>query len=125
MSFEAFTGTLVLGITFTGWILGQTEIAASGGTIVGLITQFGGLGLAVWLVYQHTTVTIPSMQKEHRQERQAAWADFKAEIDAKRKEYLESLERLTVLHTTQSRELHEEVLQSIRENACKARPGIG
>jgi hypothetical protein len=125
MTFEAFTGTLALTISFAGWVLGQSEIAASSGSIVGLITQFGGLGLAVWLVYQHTTVTIPSMQREHREERQIAWADFKAEIDAKRKEYLESLQRLTEIHTAQSRELHEEVLQSIKENACKAKNLIG
>ena len=121
MTFEAVTGALVLSISLAGWFIGQTEVAVSGGSIVGLITQFGGLGLAVWLVYQHTTVTIPNMQKEHRAERQAAWVDYKAEIDTKRKEYLESLERLTEVHATQSRELHAQLMQSIKDNACKAK----
>jgi hypothetical protein len=121
MTFEGITGFLVLTISLTGWFIGQTEIASAGGSIVGLITQFGGLGLAVWLVYQHTTVTIPSMQKEHREERQAAWINFKAEIDDRRKEYLSSLEQVTTTHTIQSRELHEQVLQSIKDGACKSK----
>jgi hypothetical protein len=92
-----------------------------GGGIVSLLTQFGGLGLAVWLVYYHTTVTYPNMQREHREERQAALMQFKAEIDLKRTEYLESLEKLTVQYTTELHERRLEIIKAIEANGCKAK----
>lgn len=92
-----------------------------GGGIVSLLTQFGGLGLAVWLVYYHTTVTYPQMRKEHREEREAALLAFKAEIDLKRKEYLESLEKLTVQYTTELHERRLEIIKAIETNGCKAK----
>lgn len=106
MTGEAITGTISLLMTLTGFTLAQVD-SSMGGAIVGLVTQFGGLGLAVWLVYQHTTVTIPNMQKEHREERQAALLQFKEQLDEQRKEYLESLCELTSV---------------IKENGCKAKP---
>jgi hypothetical protein len=121
MTFEAMTGSVSVALTMAGWAIGQAEVGSVGGSIVGLITQFGGLGLAVWLVYQHTTVTIPQMQKEHREERQAALLEFKAEIDLKRKEYLESLQKLTTEYTTELHERRLEIIQAIKDNACRAK----
>jgi hypothetical protein len=121
MTVEAIGGSIALAISFGGWMLGQTEVGAMGGGIVSLLTQFGGLGLAVWLVYYHTTVTYPNMQKEHREERQAALLQFKAEIDLKRTEYLASLDNLTKQYTTELHERRLEIIKAIETNGCKAK----
>jgi len=62
-------------------ILGQLEFPA--GSIAGMITQFGGLGLAVWLAYHHTTVVIPNLQKSHREERKEDLLMFKEALKEK------------------------------------------
>ena len=121
MTAEAISGAAALALSLTGWIIGQAEVAAMGGSIVGLITQFGGLGLAVWLVYQHTTVTIPSMHKEHREEREKALMEFKTELDAKRREYLDSLDNLTKQYTTELHDRRSEIIQAIKDNGCRAK----
>jgi hypothetical protein len=122
MHLETIAGAAAMAITGIGFMIGQAEVAAAGSGIIGLITQFGGLGLAVWLAYQHTTVTIPNMQKEHREERIATAAIFKAELDLKRAEYLQSLDVLTKQYTQELHERRTEIIAAIRESACKVKP---
>ena len=80
-----------------------------GGPLLSILTQFGGLGLAVWLVYYHTTITIPNMQKEHRSEREAAIKEFKEELDVKRIEYLASIKELSHEFTLELESRRQEV----------------
>lgn len=121
MTFESIAGVASIAITMTGWFIGQAEVGSMGGSIVALVTQFGGLGLAVWLVYQHTTVTIPNLQKEHREERQAALIHFKEQIESQRSEYLQSLKELTDEYKVELKERRQEIIQAIRDNSCKAK----
>ncbi len=44
-----------------------------------LIPHFGGLAFAVWLVIHHTTVTMPGILKDHKEERLEVIAEFKKE----------------------------------------------
>jgi hypothetical protein len=70
-------------------LLAQIETPGIG--IAALITQFGGLGFAIWLVYYHTTKTIPEMMREHREERAENEARWVSTLDAKRREYMEEM----------------------------------
>lgn len=95
---EVLAGIGTITLPFLGWVIAQADpgtlpalnIPAS---VTGLITQAGGLGLAVWLVYHHTTVTIPGMQRLHAEERTAAQALFAKVLDEKREEYFREIER--------------------------------
>jgi hypothetical protein len=79
-------------VTISGWLIAQAELPSMPSSINGLITQVGGLGLAVWLVYHHTTVTIPNMQKLHAEERTASQRGFERVLDEKRAEYFKELQ---------------------------------
>lgn len=75
-------------------MLAQVEIPVSPAmTISQLVSQFGGLGLAVWLVIHHTMITIPSMQKSHAEERRELFASFQKTLDEKRKDYAAEIDR--------------------------------
>ncbi len=90
----AAIGSLVLSIG--GWFIGQVELPAIPSLpngVTSILSQMGGLGLAVWLVYHHTTVTIPSMQRMHSEERTASQHSFEKILDEKRTEYFREIER--------------------------------
>lgn len=84
-------------------ILGTLSLAVSGFSVLAqatvpdawtsILTQFGGLGLAVWLVIHHTTITIPRMQKDYKEERMEMLKEFEASLIEKRKAYQEELVR--------------------------------
>jgi len=93
MKFEAMAGIGSLAATIGGWALAQAEVTSIPSNVSGLITQAGGLGLAVWLVYHHTTITIPNMQKLHAEERTASQRGFERVLDEKRAEYFKELEK--------------------------------
>jgi hypothetical protein len=101
---EATLGTSSLVVTAFGAIVGQLD-PSLGGAFVSVVTQFGGLGLAIWLVYIHTTKTIPDLQREHREEREAAIAQFTGELERKRQEYTASLNAMCV-------ECHQKMMTS-------------
>lgn len=84
--FEIALGVCSLMMTVVG------QIDASTFPIERLVTQFGGLGLAVWLVIHHTMVTIPNMQKQHQEERAATLAQFEKMFEEKRKAYQAQLD---------------------------------
>lgn len=105
---EMLLGTLSLVAPALG-LLAQTNDVTGTWNVAGLVTQFGGLGFAVWLVYYHTTKTIPDLQREHRQEREAIQAKWLATLETKRVEYIaemkaqrdsfeKALERITCRH---------------------------
>lgn len=112
----------------TELVLGFLSIFASGAayfaqadalpTWAQLIPHFGGLAFAVWLVIHHTTVTMPNVLKEHRQEREAMLNSFKEEraealvefhrvLDEKRQTYQQLLDA----QSKQFAELLKEVTQ--------------
>lgn len=78
------------------------------GGLVDLLSQFGGLGLAVWLVYRHTTVTIPNMQIEHRKEREAA-----------EEKHSKTLEKLTASHIEALDRKRQEYLAALPKVVCR------
>ena len=103
--------------TTTAGVLAQIDPAMGAG-IVGIVTQFGGLGLAVWLVYYHTTVTVPKMQEEYKSERLAMALQHKLEMDEKRKDYFEHINKLAAQHHADLDQRRVEVLNAIRQLPC-------
>lgn len=90
---ESALGIGSFALTLAGWAIAQVDVPAIPTNVGGLITQAGGLGLAVWLVYHHTTITIPNMQKLHSEERTASQKGFEKILDDKRQEYFKEIER--------------------------------
>jgi hypothetical protein len=97
---EHILGGAALLMTLFG-IIAQVEVPTAW---QGILTQFGGLGLAVWLVIHHTMVTIPNSQKEFREERQAilkahqeeraeTLAAFNKTLEEKRLAYVAEVDR--------------------------------
>ena len=86
LTLSALAGMLSL---FKYATLGQAETAG----IPALVTQFGGLGLAIWLVIHHTMITIPTMQKLHREERTQDLELFKQTLNEKLLEHSAELDR--------------------------------
>lgn len=92
---EIVMGAASAVVVFVGSLLSQT--AQTDPTLnpwVGIVTQFGGLGLAIYLVIHHTTRTIPDMQKDHRTERQELVTAFSARCDKQETCFRESLEKI-------------------------------
>lgn len=85
----------------------ETISPLSGGTIMNLLSQFGGLGLAVWLVIRHTTVTIPALQKEHREEREVA-AKVHAEV----------IQKLVLAHNEELDRRRAEFTSILEKTSC-------
>jgi hypothetical protein len=69
----------------------QASVPASA-SIVEILGQLGGFGIAVWLVIHHTMVTIPRMTKEHREERAEILARFEKNLEEKRLDYQRELQ---------------------------------
>jgi hypothetical protein len=59
-----------------------------------ILTQCGGIGLAVWLVILHTTKTIPKMQDDHRAERAEMVKAFQDRCDRQEKCFSDSLDKI-------------------------------
>jgi hypothetical protein len=78
------------------------------GGIMGLLSQFGGVGLAVWLVIHHTTKVIPTMQKEFREERESLQTHHTAAI-----------ELLTGRHIKEMENRREDFKQMLEQVSCK------
>ena len=110
---EAILATGSMGLTYAGWLIAQAAVdpVAIAPTLPSLLSSVGGLGLAVWLVYYHTTVVMPNMQKLHAEERMQMQVQFNKTLDEKRVDYF--------------REIHEQRQQFaeiIEKVSCKARP---
>ncbi len=67
-------------LAFAIFPIGQVEALHAIQPLIELLKQFGGLGLALWLVWYHTTKSIPNAQKESREERAQDREDHKAEL---------------------------------------------
>lgn len=83
-------------VLFVGSLLSQVAQTESPSLDpwIGIVTQFGGLGLAIYLVVHHTTKTIPDMQRDHRAERQEMVAAFNARCDKQETCFREALEKI-------------------------------
>ena len=111
-------GALVVTLLGKLWSVSQVD-PSIGGTFVGIVTQFGGLGLAVWLVYYHTTTTVPGMQKDFRDERTRLMELHKQEIDEKRKEYFLQLDKMAEQFKRDLEAERGEFLEALRSSACR------
>lgn len=103
---ELVLGTLSL-ITSGLSILAQAAVPDAWTSV---LTQFGGLGLAVWLVIHHTTITIPRMQKDYKDERLEMLKEFENALVEKRQAY----------HAEIARQ-REEFADSLKLNICQYR----
>jgi hypothetical protein len=101
---ESFLGSIALLFSVGGVIIGQTSIVPIDG-LVTIITQIGGPGLAVWLVYYHTTVTTPNMQKEFREERQKLVEAHTEQLIEKREAFQQQLETLLLDHKEEMKQI--------------------
>jgi hypothetical protein len=111
-------GAIVVTIIGKLWAMAQVD-PSIGGTFVGIITQFGGLGLAVWLVYYHTTTTVPSMQRDFKDERTKLLEMHKLEIDEKRREYFAQLDKMAEQFKRDLEAERGEFLEALRSSACR------
>jgi hypothetical protein len=93
MKMEALAGIGSIAMTFAGWFIAQADPQTIPSNVSAIITQAGGLGLAVWLVYHHTTITIPTMQRLHAEERATSQAGFQKVLDEKRIEYFREIDK--------------------------------
>ena len=93
---EIIMGAASALVLFVGSLLSQAAqtAPASLDPWVGVVTQFGGLGLAIYLVIHHTTRTIPDMQRDHPTERQELVAAFNARCDKQEACFREALEKI-------------------------------
>lgn len=120
-----FAGERTLGIgaliaTLIGKLFTLAQVDPSiGGTFIGIVTQFGGLGLAVWLVYYHTTTTVPQMQREFKEERQRLLELHKAETDQQKQDYFEQMNKLSAQHREDLDSERREFLEALKNNQCK------
>ena len=90
---ESVLGTASLGIAISNAILAQAGVPHLDG-LLSIITSIGGPGLAVWLVYYHTTTTIPNAQKEFREERAEILAAYEKQMDQKREDFKRDIEAI-------------------------------
>lgn len=94
---EIAVGAMSALVWSIGYVLSQvaqSEPANLGISVTGLVTQFGGLGLAIWLVILHTTRTIPKMQEDHRAERTEMIKAFQDRCDKQETCFRESLDKI-------------------------------
>lgn len=105
VSLAAASLTATLGYNLTHMFAQATPASAS---LVEILGQLGGFGIAVWLVIHHTMVTIPRMTKEHREERAEIIATFQKTLAEKREDYKKELA-----------EQRAEVAQMLERTACK------
>lgn len=108
---ESFLGTSSLAITLGHAILSQVSVPQLDG-LLSIITQVGGPGLAVWLVYYHTTVTIPNAQKEFRLERSEMIAAHATQLSEKRQAFQTQIQELLNSHK-------EEMQMIVEKSFCK------
>lgn len=110
---EVVIGVGALIVSGVGAVLAQAD-PALGSSLMSILTQFGGLGLAVWLAYYHTTVTIPTLHKQHKEERIESIKLFTEQLDTKRREYLAALKELADEHKADLERWKEELNEAIR-----------
>jgi hypothetical protein len=115
---ESFLGSVALLSSFGGVIIAQTSIVPIDG-LVTIIAQIGGPGLAVWLVYYHTTVTTPNMQKEFREERQRLSEIHTIQLSEKREAFQKQLEKILMEHREELLEHKEEMKQIVSMAYCR------
>lgn len=101
---ETELGLGITSILFSGLsFLAQSETLP---TWAQLIPHFGGLAFAVWLVIHHTTVTMPGILKDHKEERLEIINEFKKErlealaefhkmLEAREKQFAEMLKEVS------------------------------
>jgi len=110
----------ILGISSLGLIVGHAIIAQAGipqlDGLLSIITSVGGPGLAVWLVYYHTTVTIPNAQKEFRAERAELLAEYSRQVNERREAYQNQIQDMLNNHQI-------EINRVIEKSYCKFQAG--
>lgn len=90
--------------------IGQAEALGLFQPFMELLKQFGGLGLAIWLVWWHTTKTIPRMQEEAKQDRKELNEQHKNEMLRSEEQHKAEIEQLQVTFK-----------ESIQRMACQYR----
>jgi len=110
---ESLLGTSSLAVTIGHAILGQIPNVPLDG-LLSIITQVGGPGLAVWLVYYHTTVTIPNAQREFRQERAELVAAHAAQLIDRREAFQSQIQNMLNEH-------REEMHSIVEKSFCRYR----
>jgi len=85
-------------------VLAQID-PTTGSIFTGALTQFGGLGLAVWLAYHNTTVVIPNLQKSFKEERLEIQRMHNEELERKRVDFKEQINQQQIYHNEQLEEL--------------------
>jgi hypothetical protein len=88
--------------------IGQVEGLAIVQPLIELLKQFGGLGLAIWLVWWHTTRTFPKMLDESKQERKELNEQHRIEMG-----------RLELLHRSEIEQLQSTFKESIQRMSCQ------
>lgn len=129
---EEIIGIGSLIVSGVGFLIAQTTpiIPATGINVTEFIFQFGGLGLAVWLVIHHTTITIPNLDKrnreereaileQHKLEREAALKTFKEELDLNRQEYMTVIKELTKEYSDELAHRRGEILEALKRSECR------
>lgn len=108
---ETILGASTLVVTLAGTMLSQVQLPGLDG-LLPIITQIGGPGLAVWLVYYHTTTTIPNAQKEFRLERAELVAAHAKQLNDKTEAFKIQLKELLEAHK-------EEIENLISKSYCR------
>ena len=108
---EHLIGTTSLTLTIGHAIVGQVGLPQLDG-LLSIITQVGGPGLAVWLVYYHTTVTIPNAQKEFRLERAEMITAHANQLSERREAFQTQIQDLLNSHK-------EEMQLIVEKSFCK------
>lgn len=133
MFVEELIGAGAMVVSGLGYIVAQVTPAVPNLpdlNITELVFQFGGLGLAVWLVIRHTTVTIPSLEEryrkeretlldQHKTEREASLKLFKDELDMKRQEYMQAIKELTKEYSDELAHRRGEILEALKRSECR------
>ena len=112
---EAILGTSSIAVIAGHAILAQVSVHQLDG-LLSVITSVGGPGLAVWLVYYHTTVTIPNAQKEFRAERAELLAEYTKQVNERRDIFQSQIQELLTDHK-------EEMGRIVEKSYCKYQTG--
>jgi hypothetical protein len=115
---QALIGTASLVFSVAGSMIGQIDGSAATG-FVGIVSQFGGLGLAVWLVYHHTTVSMPNKEKEYKEERLLTLELHTKQLEDMRRDFLLEHKHVAEKFAADVQQEREKFLQAFRSAECR------
>lgn len=103
-------GHFLFNLTDLAFPIAQAESLGFFQPFMELLKEFGGLGLAIWLAWWHTTKTIPRMQQEAKEDRQELYEQHRSEM-----------ERSKLQHSEEIKQLQETFKESIQRATCQYR----